>query len=119
MIQREIKIDATRNGAVKNCVCERYTVGITSSSSGTWRLIFFTHRGAVSDHSLTKLLYCWIIPFSRLVFPSLHLSRWAFDIELVELIKLARIPLAEVKVNWTEVEGSKLNVLTAAPGMLM
>jgi dolichyl-phosphate beta-glucosyltransferase len=55
---------------------------------------------------------------AQLLFPSLHLSRWAFDIELVELCRRLDLRVAEVPVNWHEVDGSKLNVVTASIQML-
>lgn len=41
-------------------------------------------------------------------FSSLHIERWAFDVELLYIAQFLQIPIAEVAVNWTEVEGSKL-----------
>ncbi|KAM6096331.1 dolichyl-phosphate beta-glucosyltransferase isoform 2-T2 [Chlamydotis macqueenii] len=41
-------------------------------------------------------------------FSSLHIERWAFDVELLYIAQRLRIPVAEVAVNWTEIEGSKL-----------
>ncbi|XP_036994638.2 dolichyl-phosphate beta-glucosyltransferase isoform X3 [Artibeus jamaicensis] len=41
-------------------------------------------------------------------FSSLHVERWAFDVELLYIAQRFRIPVAEVAVAWTEVEGSKL-----------
>lgn len=41
-------------------------------------------------------------------FSSLHVERWAFDVELLYIAQCFRIPIAEVAVNWTEIEGSKL-----------
>ncbi|XP_008331075.1 dolichyl-phosphate beta-glucosyltransferase [Cynoglossus semilaevis] len=41
-------------------------------------------------------------------FPSLHVERWAFDVELLYIAQCFKIPIAEVAVNWTEIEGSKL-----------
>ncbi|KAJ1374233.1 hypothetical protein KIN20_036867 [Parelaphostrongylus tenuis] len=42
------------------------------------------------------------------IFPVLHVERWAFDVELIYLCELWRIPILEVSVTWHEVEGSKL-----------
>ena len=42
------------------------------------------------------------------------MERWAFDVELFYLCKCFNIPFAEVPVNWHEVDGSKLNVVTAS-----
>lgn len=42
------------------------------------------------------------------LFSNLHLERWAFDIELIQLCPRLNIPIAEVAVRWQEIEGSKL-----------
>ncbi|XP_054442539.1 dolichyl-phosphate beta-glucosyltransferase [Pteronotus mesoamericanus] len=41
-------------------------------------------------------------------FSSLHVERWAFDVELLYIAQSFKIPVAEVAVTWTEIEGSKL-----------
>ncbi|XP_075562785.1 dolichyl-phosphate beta-glucosyltransferase isoform X3 [Pelecanus crispus] len=41
-------------------------------------------------------------------FSTLHIERWAFDVELLYIAQHLGIPIAEVAVNWTEIEGSKL-----------
>lgn len=41
-------------------------------------------------------------------FSSLHVERWAFDVELLYIAQCLSIPVAEVAVRWTEIEGSKL-----------
>ncbi|XP_029458589.1 dolichyl-phosphate beta-glucosyltransferase [Rhinatrema bivittatum] len=41
-------------------------------------------------------------------FSALHIDRWAFDVELLYIAQCLKIPIAEVAVNWTEIEGSKL-----------
>ncbi|XP_034034166.1 dolichyl-phosphate beta-glucosyltransferase [Thalassophryne amazonica] len=41
-------------------------------------------------------------------FSSLHVERWAFDVEVLYIAQCFKIPIAEVAVNWTEIEGSKL-----------
>ncbi|XP_061658901.1 dolichyl-phosphate beta-glucosyltransferase isoform X2 [Syngnathoides biaculeatus] len=38
-------------------------------------------------------------------FSSLHVERWAFDVELLFIAQCLKIPIAEVAVNWTEIEG--------------
>jgi len=45
---------------------------------------------------------------AKVLFQYLHLYRWAFDTELIYLAESLNIPIAEVAVNWREVEGSKL-----------
>ncbi|KAG8584974.1 hypothetical protein GDO81_004850 [Engystomops pustulosus] len=41
-------------------------------------------------------------------FTALHVDRWAFDVELLYIAQCLKIPIAEIAVNWTEIEGSKL-----------
>eukprot|EP00752_Nemacystus_decipiens_P005068 g4600.t2 len=60
---------------------------------------------------------------AALVFGSLHLQRWAFDIEIIYIGQLMAVPMAEVAVNWHEVPGSKLirsklDVITTSATML-
>ena len=55
---------------------------------------------------------------SRILFGSLHLQRWAFDTEIVLLCQMLNFKVAEVDVDWTEIEGSKLNVAIASVQML-
>jgi len=42
------------------------------------------------------------------LFSSLHVERWAFDVELLYLAQLLKIPIAEKAVNWQEIDGSKM-----------
>jgi len=43
------------------------------------------------------------------LFSNLHLRRWAFDTELVAMAEMLNMSIAEVGVNWHEVDGSKLD----------
>ncbi|KAF8621815.1 hypothetical protein AX15_007487 [Amanita polypyramis BW_CC] len=52
------------------------------------------------------------------IFPAQHLPTWIFDVELLLLAKQLGIPVAEVPIEWHEVAGSKLNVMTASVQML-
>ncbi|XP_043253107.1 dolichyl-phosphate beta-glucosyltransferase [Colletes gigas] len=45
---------------------------------------------------------------ARLVFQALHVERWAFDVEMLYIAKILNIPIVEIAVNWTEIEGSKI-----------
>lgn len=47
---------------------------------------------------------------AKRIFASLHLCRWAFDIEVVVLARILSISIVEVPVTWTEIPGSKLNI---------
>ena len=44
-----------------------------------------------------------------LLFSSLHLDRWAFDVELLTLASSLKVSLSEKPVRWREIEGSKLD----------
>eukprot|EP00051_Salpingoeca_urceolata_P029308 m.489547 g.489547 ORF g.489547 m.489547 type:complete len:319 (+) comp26846_c0_seq1:147-1103(+) len=51
------------------------------------------------------------------VFSSLHIERWAFDVEALFVAQTLGIPLVEVAVNWQEIEGSKLDPLWSSVQM--
>eukprot|EP01133_Synstelium_polycarpum_P005259 gene5259-6088_t len=51
------------------------------------------------------------------VFKNLHIERWAFDVELLYIAQQLEIPIAEVAVNWQEVDGSKLDPFWASVQM--
>ncbi|XP_003745742.1 dolichyl-phosphate beta-glucosyltransferase [Galendromus occidentalis] len=42
------------------------------------------------------------------LFTSLHVERWAFDVELLLIAQKLRFAISEVAVTWTEIEGSKV-----------
>ncbi|CAL4123312.1 unnamed protein product, partial [Meganyctiphanes norvegica] len=44
----------------------------------------------------------------RIIFNSLHVERWAFDTEVLKIAQILGIPIKEVAVHWTEIEGSKI-----------
>ena len=50
---------------------------------------------------------------ARRLFPVQHIDRWAFDVELIFLAARFGVPMVEVPVNWQEIDGSKLDVLTS------
>ncbi|GAM16972.1 hypothetical protein SAMD00019534_001470 [Acytostelium subglobosum LB1] len=50
----------------------------------------------------------------RDVFINLHIERWAFDVELLFIAQQLNIPIAEVAVNWTEIDGSKLDPFSSS-----
>lgn len=45
------------------------------------------------------------------LFTKLHIERWAFDVELIYLAEQLHFSLAEVAVQWTEIDGSKITPL--------
>jgi len=50
---------------------------------------------------------------ARKIFLNLHLVRWAFDIEMLYIAQKENILIKEIPVSFVDVEGSKLNVVTA------
>ncbi len=54
---------------------------------------------------------------ARQLFETLHIERFAFDVELFFLCNRFKIETAEVPVEWKDVDGSKLNVLDASVNM--
>lgn len=45
---------------------------------------------------------------ARTIFEALHVERWAFDVEMLYIAQTLNIPITEIPVNWTEIEGSKI-----------
>ncbi|KAH6802932.1 Nucleotide-diphospho-sugar transferases superfamily protein [Perilla frutescens var. frutescens] len=54
---------------------------------------------------------------ARKLFTNIRLKRWCFDVELVYLCKYFDIPMIETSVTWSEIPGSKVNLLSI-PNML-
>lgn len=54
---------------------------------------------------------------ARKLFTNVRLKRWCFDVELVYLCKWFGIPMIEISVTWSEITGSKVNLLSI-PNML-
>jgi dolichyl-phosphate beta-glucosyltransferase len=50
---------------------------------------------------------------SKLLYPTQHLERWAFDIELLYLCGKKNIVVKESPVKWHDVDGSHLNIFDA------
>uniref|UniRef100_A0AAV1TY62 dolichyl-phosphate beta-glucosyltransferase n=1 Tax=Peronospora matthiolae TaxID=2874970 RepID=A0AAV1TY62_9STRA len=55
---------------------------------------------------------------ARVLFPPMHIERWAFDVELLYLAASRKMAIKEVAVQWKEVPGSKLSVISATITML-
>lgn len=51
---------------------------------------------------------------ARAVFVNQRLRRWSFDVELLFIARTLNMCVSEVSVTWTEIAGSKLDVLTAS-----
>jgi dolichyl-phosphate beta-glucosyltransferase len=51
---------------------------------------------------------------ARVLFSTLHIERWAFDVELVMIAHQLGFPMVEVPVRWSEIDGSKLDVVSAS-----
>ncbi|BFZ54514.1 dolichyl-phosphate beta-glucosyltransferase [Savitreella phatthalungensis] len=54
---------------------------------------------------------------SRLIFPQMHIERWAFDVEIWLLAHWLNVPSIELPVNWHEVGGSKINLVNDSINM--
>ncbi|XP_057669786.1 dolichyl-phosphate beta-glucosyltransferase isoform X2 [Diorhabda carinulata] len=65
----------------------------------------FTVRGLKDTQCGFKLL---TREASRICFDSLHVERWAFDVEMLYIAQSLKIPISEVAVKWTEIDGSKV-----------
>ncbi|KAK9037047.1 hypothetical protein V6N11_021969 [Hibiscus sabdariffa] len=49
---------------------------------------------------------------ARKLFTNIRLKRWCFDVELVYLCKWFGIQMLETSINWSEIPGSKVSVLS-------
>lgn len=58
-------------------------------------------------------------PAAQLIVPNMRLSRWIFDVELLYLAERFCMPISEVPVSWTEVDGSKLSLAVDSVGMAL
>jgi len=54
---------------------------------------------------------------AQIVFKTLHIERWAFDVEMLKIAEMLCLPIGEMSVRWCEIEGSKLNPLVDAVKM--
>ncbi|OQR77144.1 dolichyl-phosphate beta-glucosyltransferase-like [Tropilaelaps mercedesae] len=45
---------------------------------------------------------------ARVIFASLHVERWAFDVEMLFIAQKLNFIISEVAVRWTEIDGSKV-----------
>jgi dolichyl-phosphate beta-glucosyltransferase len=79
-----------------------------------------TSKGSFDESALVPIrdTQCGFKMFSReaarQLFSVLHIERWAFDVELVLLASRKGIPMVEVPVNWQEVGGSKVKIISAS-----
>ncbi|KAG8854880.1 dolichyl-phosphate beta-glucosyltransferase [Tulasnella sp. 330] len=48
---------------------------------------------------------------ARVLFQSLHLHGWVFDVELLLLAQRLDIPVVEVPIEWQEIDGSKMSLM--------
>uniref|UniRef100_K3WZN8 dolichyl-phosphate beta-glucosyltransferase n=1 Tax=Globisporangium ultimum (strain ATCC 200006 / CBS 805.95 / DAOM BR144) TaxID=431595 RepID=K3WZN8_GLOUD len=55
---------------------------------------------------------------ARIVFAPMHIERWAFDVELLYIAAAQKLSVKEVAVQWREIPGSKLSVVSATITML-
>lgn len=52
------------------------------------------------------------------LFSIARLNRYAFDVEILYLARMKGYEIAEVPINWTNIEGSKINLVTDPMNML-
>lgn len=45
---------------------------------------------------------------AKVVFSIMHVERWAFDVELLFIAQSLGIPIEEISIQWTEIDGSKI-----------
>ncbi|RCK58827.1 Dolichyl-phosphate beta-glucosyltransferase [Candida viswanathii] len=46
----------------------------------------------------------------RAIFPHMHTERWIFDVEVLLLGEIQGMNMKEIAVNWTEIDGSKVDL---------
>jgi len=86
---------------------------VTRTASRTFLMhaFHFFVRALCSDH--VRDTQCGFKLFTRAaalsLFGNLHLTRWAFDTELIVIAERLCLGIVEVGVEWEEVEGSKLD----------
>jgi dolichyl-phosphate beta-glucosyltransferase len=56
---------------------------------------------------------------ARQIFPYMHVEGWIFDIEMLHIASQKGVYMEEIKVNWHEVAGSKLNLAHASIQMAL
>lgn len=143
----QLLLMADADGATKIGDLERLELALAPRQDGTATEIAFGSRHHLKEEAIAKrswyrniLMVCFHLVVALLVggsvhdtqcgfklfradvgkriFASLHLYRWAFDIEVVILARLLGKSLAEVPVTWVEMPGSKLNLITGSLTML-
>ncbi|XP_046626526.1 dolichyl-phosphate beta-glucosyltransferase isoform X1 [Neodiprion virginianus] len=45
---------------------------------------------------------------ARTLFNALHVEQWAFDVEMLYIAQTLGLPITEIAVTWTEIDGSKV-----------
>jgi dolichyl-phosphate beta-glucosyltransferase len=53
------------------------------------------------------------------IFSVAHMNGFAFDVELLYIAKIRHYRVDEIPINWTNIDGSKVNVLVDSPKMLV
>ena len=66
---------------------------------------FFAVKGIKDTQCGFKLL---TRSSARTLFSIMHVERWAFDVELLFIAQSYKMPIGEIAVNWTEIDGSKV-----------
>jgi len=115
-VERELRKIETKDGHGIAIGSRAHLQGIAEAKRSFFRnLLMWGFHLVVSwiggIHSIRDT-QCGFKLFSRntalTLFSNLHLSRWAFDVELLWLAQQLSIPIAEVSVTWKEIPGSHL-----------
>jgi dolichyl-phosphate beta-glucosyltransferase len=80
---------------VVNNIFVRYLIGIKDIKDTQCGFKLFTRKAA------------------QIIFKNLHLVRWAFDVEMLYIAQHSDIKVMEIPVNWKEIPGSKLRIVSA------
>ncbi|XP_026468576.1 dolichyl-phosphate beta-glucosyltransferase [Ctenocephalides felis] len=51
---------------------------------------------------------------AEICFSNMHIERWAFDVELLYIAQSIDVPVLETPVNWTEIDGSKVEPFSSS-----
>lgn len=55
---------------------------------------------------------------ARQIFPSIHLNRWGFDVEIFKLCDKLQLKTRTMGVEWEEKDGSKVNLIADSVNLL-
>ncbi|OCH89274.1 hypothetical protein OBBRIDRAFT_804843 [Obba rivulosa] len=102
-------------------MCEGCSTGMYAAGPRCASSVYALHTllrilgvGRIRDTQCGFKLFSWKV--ARALFPAQHLPAWAFDVELLLLVRSTDIPVAEVPVAWHEVGGQQAQCCTGLRG---